>query len=267
MIETHMGTVYTDGSAENHVAICREAAQMLEDNTSCEILNEDTENATYYDVILSAPGDAYVRISYILNGSDSATLTLAYGQLVNGSYAWREYSTDQVDTRSNTQRYARLSVVNHGDAWSLEFSIRAYSAPYYAGVFTHLDAVILRSSLTNAEIFCGAGRTGAYGHGPWPFPNSSGSGYFRAAYNGDEYNLPHMGLANAKNNIVAGKILLFPSLVYFSATENNLGVPTIGEGMPYYMGIPDGVSLPAYTEFTVNGGRYVSLGNVAIPST
>ena len=269
MIETHMGTVYTDGSAENHVAICREAAQMLEDNTACEILNEDTDNATYYEAILSAPGDTYVRIYYYYVNQSQATLILAHGQRVDGSYVWHEYNSTTLSALDTTQRYARLSVVNHGAAWSLAIRVRiSVSGSYYARV-ARLDTVILRSGLTGNEVLCSGGDRpgGNQSLDPSPFPNPYGSGVFRALYNGEQYSVPHMGLANAKNNIVAGKILLFPSLIYFSATENNLGVPTIGEGKTYYMGIPDGVSLPAYTEFSVNGGRYVSLGNVAIPST
>ena len=86
-------------------------------------------------------------------------------------------------------------------------------------------------------------------------------------YSNDGYvKLQFTNRVNARYNIPDGKLMLFPSLLFFAVAENNFGVPTIGGQLPYYMAVPNGVSLTPFTEFYCNGGRYVSLGNVAIRS-
>ena len=270
-IVVHNSTVYgLPGNAER-VDIVHDAVQMLLDYAGCTLVSEDTDWEDYYDAVVDAGGGVTYRIYlYVPSGAWRHRLTIYRGYLRNGEFVSLESSSSNgLNTPGSTEReqYATLIVINGGSLWHLQF--RFYYSEGGAGYrYNTIRSAKVVSSLTGAEYTTGlisGNNVGVISNVPFPYDGgTTTSDYIRI--NGTDYALQYIKQTYAIYNIPSDKIMLFPSLITLSAVDNNLGVPTIDGQMSYYMALPSVVSLPAYTEFEVDGMRFVSLGNLAIRS-
>ena len=234
----------------------REAVALITAHTPATVDTVVSNTDSAYDVILHIGLDRFARLGIAL-GSGSATATVSIGKKDSGSYVATYSGTVTINTQTSAPWRCTLITVNGGDAWELRF------APTASQSFV-MRFVKIKSSIDDLIHWTGYEVTQA--SAAETFPSSNPTDWF--LLNGVEYAIKIVNYSRGlygRDNVPSGTMLMFPAALYVEQM-NELGLPTVGNQIPYTMSARETLGISSYDEFRVGRQLFVSIGKLAVRS-
>ena len=265
MIRTYTGSIYYGGADYPYTYwyVLRSAVSLLTTYAGYTVVDL-TDNDSKYEAILHVGGRLHVRL-YTSNSPKSLSVDIGYYSN-NAFHSVRQLSSSDINYITSGQaRYAELTTINSEIA-VLKIKVYRTDTGYSGNSFVWLRTLPLKSSIDGRKWYCGYVERLDVSAAPKGFPlTTAAERVFPQTSN--YFMLNYTVAGSTKYTVSAGNLLLFPTLIGITLPwAEYLGVPTVDGETPYFIAAPDGVTIPPYQEFELDGTRWVSLGNIAIKS-
>lgn len=256
-VETYYGTI-TSTAVENYAPRLREVVGLLVRHAPVTIDTVITDNDDEYAVLLNVGSGRIAKLRAAKDGT-SGIVEFSTGYKNAGYVAFRESTYTYADVRSEDAP-TRISVVNSGDVWELDYGVLYRQGAYYYRPEHMLRGSKIVSSIDGSEIW-----SSGIGFSNQDYPLVDSLMFRYEDYEPQEYMLSCSDPDTAHNNVAEGKLMLFPSLLCAPGPFQT-GAAMIGNQSTYFMSCRPTDPIPRYEEFVLNRQRFVSLGRLAIRS-
>lgn len=260
MIRTYTGTIYYGGDTYTNWYVLRSAVSLLTTYAGYTVVDL-TDNDSMYTAILHAGGRLHVKLHTAGRGME-----VSVGTYPDNTYEPKiAHSLNDVNYgTAGKARYAELTIIN-SEIVVLKIQIYRTATAFSATTICWLRTLPLKSSIDGRRWYCGYTDWLDASASPANFP--AGSSEYVFAPTANYFNLNYTVAGSTKYTVSAGNLMLFPTLIGITNPwVEYLGVPMVDGETPYFIAAPDGVTIPPYQEFELDGSRWASLGNIAIKS-